>query len=124
MNQPIKKSPKTSYYIRIAAGGYLLYIAYSLISDWAQVKEEHKLAIGAAIVVFALAGFVLCLVSALSLNKLNRTHTDSETDTGVTDEQTEQLEFVNTEADGKETDSKEADGKEAGVREADSREVD
>ena len=97
MNQTIKKSPKTSYYIRIAAGGYLLYTAYSLNTDWATVKPEHRLGIGAAIVVFAIVGFILCLVSTLSLIKFNRTQSEKEDDTGTTDGQRDSPELVNTE---------------------------
>ena len=89
MNEPLKKSPKTSYYIRFAAGAYLLYTAYSLNSDWAEVKPEQKLAIGAAILLFAFVGFILCLLSALSLNKLNKMQTDDEEDTGPVGSQTD-----------------------------------
>lgn len=120
MNQPLKKSPKTSYYIRIAAGGYLLYTAYSINSDWAQVKTEHKLAMGAAIVVFIIVGFILCLVSALGLNKYNRTQADNEkTNTGATNEQSDHLELDNTNGNVKEraiekVDARDASGYEVG----------
>ncbi len=96
MSLPMNKSPKTSYYIRIAAGGYLLYTAYSLNRDWATVKPEHKLGIGAAIVVFAIAGFILCLVSAISLNKYNRTQAKKEEDNQLTEAQEEVLESGDT----------------------------
>ncbi len=78
MKQPSNGSPKTTYYIRIVGGGYLLYTAYALNADWVTVKPEHKLFIGAAIVLFVLAGFLLCLFSLLSLIKLNRTQSEQE----------------------------------------------
>lgn len=101
MNLPMNRSPKTSYYIRIAAGGYLLYTAYSLNRDWTTVKPEHKLGIGAAIVVFAIAGFILCLVSAISLYKYNRVQAKQEED----DQAEEKSEDASESEDTNEVDS-------------------
>jgi hypothetical protein len=100
MKQPV--TPKTSYYIRIAAGAYLLYTAYSLISDWGEVKPEHRLAIGAAIVVFAIVGFILCLLSALGLNKYNKDQADKHADPVNTEGQTEQEKGLDAANDAKE----------------------
>lgn len=72
MKQTNRRNEKTTLSIRIIAGAYLLYIVYSLLIDWNQVKPDQKYFIGGAIIVFAILGIVLCISSALGLFRLNR----------------------------------------------------
>lgn len=98
MSQPINRSPKTTYYIRIAAGGYLLYTAYSLNRDWGTVKPEHRLGIGAAIVAFAIIGFILCLASAISLYKYKRTQPEQDQEAHTDEVRQDHIELMDTDA--------------------------
>lgn len=56
-----KKVPnKTSYYIYILAAAYLIYIDYSVLSTWGNIKSNERIVVAMVVAVFALfAGWLL-----------------------------------------------------------------
>lgn len=77
----IKSLTPTSLLIRILIGGYLLYLAYSLIPAIQKAPDTRELIFWVIIVViFSLVGFLAIIVSAKSLFK-------GEYDKGVTNEE-------------------------------------
>ena len=68
----IKDRNKASLTLRIVAGLYLLYIDYSLLTDWNEVPEQNRTFITIAIIVFAIAGILLTVISFINLLQLRK----------------------------------------------------
>jgi hypothetical protein len=110
LKQTKRKNEKTSLSIRIIAGVYLLYIVYSLIIDWDQVKPDQKYFIGGAIIIFAIIGTFLCISSTLGLYRLNRMQDHpEETDTPPMADRDNNIPKTGTEEDSPEEHSKETE---------------
>ncbi|GEM_PF-3697181 len=60
--------------LRIAAGLYLLYTDYSLLTGWNSIQESHRIVIVIAIITFAAAGIFLIGSSVANLFKLRKKH--------------------------------------------------
>lgn len=115
MKQTNRKNEKTTLSIRIIAGAYLLYIVYSLIKDWNQVKPDQKYIIGGAIIIFAILGAFLCISSALGIFRLNRMQDHSEEDdTPTLVDQDNNITKTGTEEDKSEEDNPEEHNKKNG----------
>jgi hypothetical protein len=110
LKQTNRKNEKTTLSIRIIAGAYLLYIVYSLVTDWNQVKPDQKYFIGGAIIIFAILGTSLCISSALGLYRLNRMQDHpEEADTPSITDQDESIPKTGSEEDNPEEHSKETE---------------
>lgn len=64
-----KRNMKAIYTFRILGGGYLLYLSYSMLKGWADVPENSKLLIGSFMVVFAIIGAYLAIVSLIKYTR-------------------------------------------------------
>ena len=53
MNLKNKKHTRSSFNLYIVAGLYLLYIDYSIISNWNDIEPQHKILMAMAAVAFA-----------------------------------------------------------------------
>lgn len=71
----MKKVSKGTLVIRAMVAVYLLYLAYGLVQDYG--TSQNKAVIGFAIIVFALCGGVILLMSLRSLAR--REYDDGET---------------------------------------------
>lgn len=58
---------KVSLSLRILVSVYVLYLAYGLICDFGKTVGSYRILIGAAIVIFVLAGGAILLHSAVKL---------------------------------------------------------
>jgi Na+/melibiose symporter-like transporter len=65
MKNTNKQSNQVSYPLRIMAGIYLIYLAYSLVKTWADL--DNKLLFGVFIGIFGVIGILLLITSALGL---------------------------------------------------------
>ena len=67
-----KDRTKASLTLRMVAGLYLLYIDYSLLADWNEIPEQNRTFITIAIIVFAIAGILLTVISFINLLQLRK----------------------------------------------------
>lgn len=65
----MKYSKNTILTIRIVVGFYLLYLDYSILSDWQNVKESNRFIIMTFVIVFAVFALVLIALSVKTLIK-------------------------------------------------------
>ena len=71
MNQSKKSPNNVSYYMRILAGGYLLYIDYTLLKGWQRL--DNKILFGIFMFVFAAIAVPLIAYSIIAILKNNKT---------------------------------------------------
>lgn len=75
MEQEHKSQDKAAYpaqvtvLLRLAAGGYLLYLSYGLIPDILAAAGGRRIILAAFVLVFAVVGALLCIWSAKKLIK-------------------------------------------------------
>ena len=74
MDQNQKKQPvflprKGSLNLRLIGGGYLLYLCYQLGKGLSEAKQNDKLIMMAAIVVFAVVGVIIVVTSLKALKE-------------------------------------------------------
>ncbi|MFA6941093.1 MAG: hypothetical protein WCQ54_08960 [Clostridiaceae bacterium] len=62
---------KSRLTLRIIAGLYLLYSAYSLLTNW-DPKSKFKIAAILSILIFSVTGIILIIMSVKSLIKTNK----------------------------------------------------
>ena len=70
--EKMSNNKRTNYIIRGLAGGYLLYIAYSLFTDFASVPENNRMIIILAMVLFSIIGLGLLFFSVRSFIKIQK----------------------------------------------------
>lgn len=75
MNNKKKRTVKSTMYIRIVCGLYLLYTDYSLLSKWESIKADNNQIIMAVVItLFAIAGIVMIIYSSIKLLRQNKEH--------------------------------------------------
>lgn len=73
MNSKKLKQLKTTSYIRIIAGLYLLYTDYLLLTDWENIKaDNHQIIMTVVVVIFAIAALLLIAFSLKKLMRINK----------------------------------------------------
>jgi len=70
MNNKRKRSVKSTLLFRFLAGAYLLYLDYSIWTDWEQVKSSEKIVVILFMIFFASVGILLIAYTARELNRL------------------------------------------------------
>lgn len=58
-NDVLKKTTAMNLYLRIFIGGFLVYLAYTLAVDLENLTGNDKIIIGAATVLFIIAGIII-----------------------------------------------------------------
>lgn len=62
---------KTRFSIRLIAGLYLMYLAYSLIKNW-NINTGSKIVAALFIALFGILGIVLTIISSTELSKMKK----------------------------------------------------
>lgn len=93
----MKYSKNTILTIRIVVGFYLLYLDYSILSDWQNVKESNRFIIMTFVIVFAVFALVLIALSVKTLiknknNPMNEAENDQKENNEVIQIETEEIE--------------------------------
>ncbi|MCR5735596.1 MAG: hypothetical protein K6G22_13395 [Lachnospiraceae bacterium] len=109
-------SPNFRYTVRLIVGGYLLYTDYSVFDYFMSLTGWEKIALGAVLVLFIVAGVYLIVTSLKELissgNKKDQSKALSDTEIAGIQEKTEDHDLPESASDGSLQDKDQTDSEE------------